>query len=327
MTKQDDSTQVQSQEQQTNNQQQEVKGHLLTDDQLSEWGNEDHLELPGLIDEKGNTRRVGEDTKDNNEDDQEEDNSDGEDDNKDNKLPDLADAEATTILEDPGDFTPEDYSFEVTVYTGEEGKEKPKTVKITSVEDAERLLEEDPNFGNAKSLLNFNRKVTHMESNLERDEREHQALKDAYDNQQEAVEKQQERVNTIANEIEYLVSKDKLPKVADKYKEADWRKPEVAKQPGVKEQLALIKYMNKENVERRKLGLSAMGALDAYNQMQTEATESRKATNKEESAQARKTAGARVSGTTPAPVGNMNVPKGIKVGRGGSLRDLGLGQW
>lgn len=317
MTKQDESTQD-TQEQASA----EVKGHVLTNEQMHEWGNEGTLELPGLIDEQGKSRRDNE----NNEDEETDDTSNDDETQDDEELPEPEALDTSGGLEDPGDFVPANYSFSVTVYTGEEGKEKAKTVTIRSVEDAERLLEEDPSFGSSKGFVDFNRKVMRLESNLERDEREHKALKDAYDDQQKGIEAQQERVNTIANEIEYLVSKEKLPKIADKYKNANWADSAVAKQPGVKEQLALIKYMNKENIERRKLGLSPMGALDAYNQMQAEVSDKRKAENRVTSAEARKQAGGRVSGVNPAPVG-AGAPKGIAVGRGGSLRDLGLGQW
>lgn len=313
MTKQSDTT---TQDTTTTNEPAVVKGHLLTDQQMTDWGNDTTLLEPALVDEQGNKRR--DDT------DNTEDNTDTTDKTADDAL-ELVTTDVTTELEDPGDFTPSDNSFEVTIYTGEEGKEKPKTVKITSVDDAEKLLEDDPNFGSAKNLLDFNRKVTKMETKLENEQAEHDKRKEAYDKQVETVEQNNQRVEAIANELTYLTSKGKLPKMDDKYITANWNDPEIAKKDGVREQIALIKYMNKENLERRKLGLSSMGAIDAYNAMQSEAIDKQRSTVKTDAAQERKTAGARVAGTSTAPV--STAPRGISVGRGGSLRELGQSQW
>lgn len=313
MTKQADTTQDTDT---TSNEPTAVKGHLLTDQQMTDWGNENTLLEPTLTDEQGNKHR---------EDTQTDTTTPTDNEDTEEEAPEPVTANSTTELEDPGDFTPTDTSFEVTVYTGEEGKEKPKTVKITSVEQAEKLLEDDPNFGSAKNLLDFNRKVTRMETKLENEQAEHKKRKEAYDQQTEVAEQNNKLVETIANEITYLVGKGKLPKIDQKYTNADWNDPEIAKKDGVREQLALIKYMNKENTERRKLGLSSMGAVDAYNAMQSEAIDKQRSTVKTQAAQERKTAGGRIAGTTPAPI--STAPRGISVGRGGSLRELGQSQW
>lgn len=290
---------------------QEVTGTpLLTPEQLAEWSAEELPFAPKLTDEQGNELREEPD---------EETTTDVE---QDEELPEPAAYVApVNQLEDPGDYTPADYSFEITVYTGEEGKEKPKTVTVRSVEEAERLLEDDPNFGSAKNLLDFNRKVSKMENNLERDESEWQKKRDTFDEAAESENERQAKFNIVVNELAYLEKKGKLPEVPANLRNANWQDAEVAKDPAVKSQLALIKYMAKENEERATLGLSPMGAIDAFNAMQSEAIEKNRDSSKTKSALERRQASARVARSSPAPV--SNVPKGIKVGRAGNLRDIG----
>lgn len=224
--------------------------------------------------------------------------------------------------EDPGEYVPQDYSFEVTIYD-DEGK-NGKQVKVSTIEQFEELLEKDVNFGSPSALLKAQRLATKMESNSERDKRAWEEKKNKFDSQVQSVQEQQETVNAIASEIMYLVGKGKLPPVDKQYANADWSDPEVAKQPGVKEQVELLNYMRKENDARLKAGLKPLtSALDAYNAMQLETRDTQARNAKREAAEARKNAGARIAGTSPAPV--SNTPKGISVGRGGSLRDLDSG--
>lgn len=227
-------------------------------------------------------------------------------------------------LVDPGEFKPQDYAFEVTVYD-EEGKNgKPK--KIKSVDEWDALLDTDPNLGSAASLLKAQRLATKMETSLERDQSDWQKKKTEFEEGTRAAEVAQEAVTQMANEITYLVSKGDLPQVAKQYQNADWSDPEVAKQDGVKEQLAVLNYMRKENAARAKANLKPMTSiLDAFNAFQIEQSRKQAITNKTNAGQARKEASARVAGSTPAPV--SVAPKGIMVGRGGSLRDMTTTDW
>ncbi len=122
----------------------------------------------------------------------------------------------------------------------------------------------------------------------------------------------------MANELNYLVDKGKLPAVAKKYQNANWSDPEVAKQPGVKEQVELLNYMAKENASRRRAGLSDLTPSTALTEMRAEAAEKALKDGGDAAGEARRAAGARVAATTPAPV--SAVPKGVSVGR--NLGDL-----
>lgn len=326
----------QSQAADTNNDNQDApKERQLHPDQLTEWGDALELTLPESKTEGGKTLRGSSDVlaeaqAGNNGEGEDKDKADKKDD-KDVVVDDDTDdveVEPVVTLEDPGDYTPADYSFTVTVYSGEEGKEKPKTIKITSVEQAEQLLEEDPNFGSAKNLLDFNRKLARMESSLERDENEHKKKKAEYEAQ---VGQQAERtayVESVTKGISYLVSKGKLPKVAPELMTANWADPEVQKQPGVKEQIELLNYITKENKARDKAGIPRITATEAFTEMQLESKSNESQEAKRKAEEARKAAGARVAGSSPAPI-TGNAPKGIAVGRvsGAGLRGLGANQW
>src|SRR5882762_4440574 len=93
----------------------------------------------------------------------------------DEEVPDepAVDPFAVTVT-DPGDFAPNDYSFEVPIYDAE-GK-NPKTVKITSIDQWEEFLETDPNLGSGSAVLKAERQAIRMEASLER-EREAYELK------------------------------------------------------------------------------------------------------------------------------------------------------
>lgn len=223
-------------------------------------------------------------------------------------------------VQDPGEYQPKDYSFEVSLADG-------KTVKIKSSEDADDLLDridsdpEKTNFRTTKEALNFQRRVIAMEENSRRDKDSYDDNKKVYDEQLEASTQRINDTNRIANELEYLAEKGDLPKVADKYKVADWSDKDIAKQAGVKEHLEVLSYMSKENASRKKLGLAPMtSALDAYNAMKQDSDRKSASDTKTQRATARKQAGARVASSSPAPIGSA--PKGIAVGRAGSLRDL-----
>lgn len=221
-----------------------------------------------------------------------------------------------TTVEDPGEYQPKDYSFEVTIYD-EDGK-NGKAVKVSSVEQFEQLLDEEKNFGSASALLKAQRMATKMESAQDRDKSEHDSKKAQFETQKTAVDEQNARLTRTANELNYLVGKGKLPPVPKKYQNADWSDPEVAKQPGVKEQVELLKYMGKENEARRKLGLDDLSVSGAYAEMRLEQKEQEVTSSTKQAGEARRQASARVSATTPGPA--SAAPKGVMVGR--NLGDL-----
>lgn len=295
---------------------QENKGTPLVPDQVSEWGDLTQFQEPTVTTEEDSLNTP---------------NSKEEDPNPDPANPgddtppadDYEEPEPLPQLEDPGPYVPKDYSFDVTVYD-EEGK-NGKTVKITSIEQFDELLDKDTNFGSPSELLKANKKATLMQTKLDNDESEWQKRHDDYQTKKGAYDAEQDHITNIAKEIGYMVSKGMLPAVDKKYESMDWRDPEVAKQPGVKEQSELLDYMRKENSVRQRAGLRPFAsALDAYNAMQLDTRRKQDIEAKKVAGEARKAAGARIAGTTPSPVSN-NVPKGIAVGRGGSLRDLNSG--
>lgn len=310
----------------------------MSPDQLAEWGNEIQFKEPPVKNEQGQELRsqARDDLEQAQKDNEEEDDNAGEEEEASKTGKDDTTGEATTdeedqddapevhAVEDPGEFKPADHSFEVVIYEGEEGKERPKTVKITSVEQAEELLERDPNFGSAKNLLNFNRKVAKMENSLEREQADYQKRKQEYEDYVKKETDRQNQVNRTVKEMNYLVDTGKLPKISKQYQNADWSDPEVAKQPGVKEHISLLKYMAGESKRRVKAGLEPLtSVLDAYNAWNNDQAEQDKIKRQKQAGEFRRQQGSRVSGTSPAP--NTTAPKGIAVGRGGSLRDLNAG--
>lgn len=219
----------------------------------------------------------------------------------------------TVQLVDPGEYTPADYSFEVEI----EGKK----TKITTPEQAAEFADENADKFTSGQIIAFLRQSQTMENKLASDKAEFDKKKEDYTEKKADIDAQQESLNTIANEITYLVSKGKLPKVASEYANANWSDPEVAKQPGVKEQVELLNYMRTENAARSKAGLKQItSAIDAYNAWMLESKNTDEADEKARKAKARKDASARISGSSPNPV-NI-APKGIAVGRAMSLTDL-----
>ena len=229
-------------------------------------------------------------------------------------------------VEDPGEYKPADYSFEVTLKDG-------KTVKVSTTEEAEKLADDPDNFETPKQLMDFINKQNKMARNLERDYEKWESQKKTFTEQLETETQRRETIDTYVSEFSYLVSKGLIPAVAKEYLDADWSDPEVAKQPGVKEQLALLDYMVKENAIRAKAHVKPITSIvDAYNAWQLDADHQkeeskRKETEEAEKAagEARKAAGARVAGVSPANQGTY-VPKGIAVGNP-HVFDRGAAQW
>lgn len=231
-----------------------------------------------------------------------------------------------TTVNDPGDYKPADYSFEVTLKDG-------KSVKVATTEEAEKIADDPDNFETPKQLMDFINKQNKMNRNLDRDREKWEAQKKAYDEQQEAEKQRYETVNSYVGEFQYLVNKGLMPAVDKKYETADWSDPEVAKQPGVKEQLALLNYMTKENAARTKAGVKPITSIvDAFNawqmdsgRQQAEAKKKAKEEADRAAIQARKTASARVASVSAGQQG-VYAPKGIAVGNPRAL-DQNVSVW
>jgi len=218
-------------------------------------------------------------------------------------------------VEDPGEFTPGDYSFEVTLKDG-------KTHKVSTPEEADKLAEDPENFETPKQLLDFIRRSQKMENQLDKDKEKWEAQKKTFDEQTEVAEQRQETVENMVSEFKYLVGKGLMPKIDKQYLDADWSDPEVAKQPGVKEQMELLNYMVRENEVRAKAKVRLLtSVVDAYNAWQQD-PERKKADEERQKAEddkraageARRVAGARVAGVS-ASNQTPYAPKGVAVGR------------
>lgn len=225
---------------------------------------------------------------------------------------------AVVTTEDPGEYKPADYSFEVTLKDG-------KTQKVSTPEEAEKLADDPDNFETPKQLMDFINKQNKMNRNLDKDYEKWESEKKTYDSQIETQKERDQTVTTLTSGFEYLIAKGLMPKLDPADAIADWSDPEVAKHPGVKEQIELINYMTKENTSREKAGIPVLAsALDAYNAWQLETGRKQADKEKKESGEQRRAAGARVAGVSPAQQGSY-VPKGIAVGKVMSKR--GAAMW
>lgn len=220
--------------------------------------------------------------------------------------------------QDPGEYQPADYSFEVTLKDG-------KTQKISTPEEAEALADDPDNFETPKQLMDFINKQNKMNQNLDRDRERYDTQKKTYDDQVKVDQERQQTVQNLTAGFEYLIAKGLMPKINPADAIADWSNAEIAKHEGVKEQIALINYMTKENEQRQKAGIPVLGsALDAFNAWKLE-TDSKTASQEQRQAgEQRKAAGARVAGVSPAQQGSI-APKGIAVGR--VLPSRGAAMW
>lgn len=226
-------------------------------------------------------------------------------------------------IDDPGEYIPKDYSFEVIIYDAE-GK-NGKSTKISNVQEFDNLLEGDANFGSYGALAKAQRAADRMEAKSEDDYAKWERVKEEFEAEKQLVGDRLAQLNDISAEIDYLVAKGKLPAVSQELKDANWSDPEIAGQAGVKEQIALLKYMDKESAARRKAGLSPLASpISALREMQLEEAEKGEASRTKRIVEARKAAGAKVGGSAPTQA--TGAPKGIAVGRvsPGGLRDMGV---
>lgn len=214
---------------------------------------------------------------------------------------------------DPGEFQPQDYSFEVTLADGTKHT-------IAKPEDIDKLPEQ-PEFASIKDHTQFINSYSRMVNGIDTDKRQWESDTKAWTDTQESAKAQEEYFSQVDSSMKYLEQSGKLPAVPAQYAEADWSDPEVMKQPGVKERVEIIEYMAKENAKRDALGLPKMDVLSAHSEMRNKQYEDQQATQGKAKADHRKKQGAMVTGpSAPAP-GKQNTD--MIVGSGGSLGDLG----
>lgn len=220
---------------------------------------------------------------------------------------------AVTVL-DPGDFTPADYSFEVTLKDG-------KTHKVSTPDEADKLAEDPENFETPKQLLDFIRRSQKMENQLDKDKEKWDSEKKIFEEQSKIEQDRLDTVNNFTNEMLYLVDKGMIPDIEDKEVKQRWltdgtasKDKEFIKNPGVKEQIELLDYLVKENARREKIGVRPLTSLiDAFNGWQLDTDLKKQAAEIKAVGEARKAAGARVSGVSSSNQAPY-VPKGIAVG-------------
>lgn len=232
----------------------------------------------------------------------------------DEEVQQISEPVSAVTVEDPGEYQPADYSFEVTLKDG-------KTVKISTPDEAEKIADDPDNFETPKQLMDFINKQNKMNRNLDKEYEKWESQKKTFTEQLETETERRETIETYVGEFNYLVSKGLIPTVPKEYVDADWNDPEIAKQPGVKEQMALLDYMTKENAVRAKAKVKPITSIvDAYNAWQMDEghqkSEAKKKADEEAhraAGEARKTAGARVAGVSASNQAPY-VPKGIAVG-------------
>lgn len=233
----------------------------------------------------------------------------------------ISEPEPVVTAQDPGEYQPADYSFEVTLKDG-------KTVKIATPEEADKVSEDPDNFETPKQLLDFIKKSTQMQSKLDKDYDEWEKKSTTFKSQLEVETQRRETVDNFTNEMLYLVEKGLIPDIEDADAKKRWLTDETAsldkefvKTPGVREQTQLLNYLVKENERRSKSNVRQLTSLiDAFNAWKVDTVEQEKAERlkqaeqaKREAGEARKAAGARVAGVSPSQQGSY-VPKGIAVG-------------
>lgn len=227
-------------------------------------------------------------------------------------------------VEDPGEFTPTDFSFEITTFEGE--NKTPRVHKITSPDQWDNLVESDPNFGSPAALLRAQRLATKMESGIEREQAEYEAKKEAFDADQQRLAQSEAQLVAWDNQLDYLSESGKLPKISAAEKDADWNNATNAKRPAIAARVELLQYFAKQNATRARIGMPPFASLvDAYNDMQMNAPSKGTEAVKRQATEQRRQAGAKVAGASSMQT--TSAPSGISVGRvlPGGLRDLDAG--
>lgn len=219
--------------------------------------------------------------------------------------------------DDPGEFQPGDYSFEVITTDG-------KTHKIKNPDDADALtdlLDEKPDLINAKNLMEFIRKTSRMEAGIEADKKAHQAKVEQYESVKEQEEVKNKTLISINNGMLYLQQKGMLDAVPSEYDNASTKWEDHTNIPAIKQRLDILKYMENENKARMDVGLEpSFDVIAAHNAMQLEEMKNQKKTDQDTESKKRQAKGAKVGST--AAYSQTNVTKGEIVGEGGSLNEL-----
>lgn len=300
----------------------QVHGKLLSDEESHEWGTNLQIVEKDAKTEQNALRTEFEDAA-SNDDTEEAETADTETEEDVSTESEEVVQPEVQYIEDPGEFTPGDYSFDVTVF--DKDGNKPKTVKVSSIDQWEQLLEEEPNLGSSVAVNKAFRQAQKMELNQEADQKAWAKDKEEYE-QALANEKLQEtRNNTIFNEINYLVGRGDLPKLTqEEQNNLNWDDAAVQKaHPNIAPHKELLNYMRSENATRLKNGLAPLNsALDAYNAMQLDTRRQADVETRKAAGEARKAAGARVSSGSSTPL-SVAQPKGIAVGRVGDISRLG----
>lgn len=231
-----------------------------------------------------------------------------------------SDPEPIVTVDDPGEYKPGDYSFEVTLKGG-------KTIKVDTPQEAEKLADDPDNFETPKQLMDFINKQNKMNTKLDKDKSDYDRQKAEFDSQSDTEASRQTNIQNFTAEFQYLIGKGLMPDIPKEYTDADWQDPEIAKQPGVKEQIDLLNYMVKENEMRIKAKVKPLTSIvDAYNAWQLDTGRQNEEKEKKRAGEARKSASSRVASGSPAQQGSY-IPKGIAVGnpnilkRGASIWD------
>lgn len=211
---------------------------------------------------------------------------------------------------DPGDFKPRDYSFTVQTTDG-----KTRTFKtLEDVESFETQIDGDSALISPGQFSLFNRKSSLMEKGVADDRYRYDQSKEAWEAERAQQEARDQYNLQWYNEANYLRKTGKLPSMSDELSTADWRDPEVAKQPAVKETIAIYDWMEKENNQRMAAGLPPEFSLvSAYNAMQLDAIKNGERDEENRAKTASRKQGARVSGKTPY-VPTNDTRKGMIVG-------------
>jgi hypothetical protein len=217
-------------------------------------------------------------------------------------------------LVDPGEFVPNDYSFDIALADGTK-------LTITKPEDIE-ALGNDVEFATPADFIKTQANYNKMVTGIENDKKAYDTDKSAFDTAQEQVQQQEQFISGIESGMNYLESSGDLPAVPAQYENADWSDPEVAKQPGVAERVAIIEYMATENARRDKAGVPRLtSVLDAHNAMQLKAMKDQQTVRTDAEKTARKARGAMVGGESSGSQGGVSVPDNMIVGPGGNIRD------
>lgn len=225
---------------------------------------------------------------------------------------------APVTAPDPGDFKPGDYSFTVQTTDG-------KMHMISSVAEAEALaaqLDTKPELISASQFLALGRKTAIMEQGVAADRRQYEQQKAEYDDQRVKSETRDQYLTQWQGEVNYLREKGGLPPIEAELNNADWTDPSVASKPGVKETLALFRWMEDENNKRMAAGLPPdLSVVSAYNAMRWEAREAEERDSNASEKALNRSRGSMVGRRAPSAA-TQAPKKGVLVGAPRGLDDL-----